>query len=229
MKEPNPFEDPIIAEQWVQSIETPNSRSREKEFYPLLYSWTKSLTPKVIIDLGCGQGICSSKIALFPEDKYIGIEPSDYLLKRAQKNYSESNKIFLKGDSYSIPVESKSVGAVFSVGVWFHVLNLDRAHAEVARVLQSGGEVMIFTANPLERAVWETWFENPRKEGKTTEGKVKVPGSVLDNNIFYFHSTEEIINSLQKFGFKDVSIQEAGFGGGERKEAVWIIIKAVKA
>lgn len=226
MRDPNPFEQSEIANQWIASIEKPQNRSREKEIYPTLAKWVKEIHPATIVEIGAGQGICSQYVE--PVKRYIGIEPSDTLRKRAEELHNASNRQFIKGDSYNTSLVAQTIDAVFSVGVWFHVEDLDSAHAEVARILKSGGELLIFTSNPATKSMWESWFDKPKIDGKRIEGKVYVPGGHMDTNILYIHSLEEITGSLKRNDFEIISTKEIGFGGGERTQPIWIVIRARK-
>lgn len=209
MKDPNLFEDKEIAKQWISSIEITNGRnkSREQEIYPLLNLWSKQLNNSTIVEIGSGQGICSSKLDL-SSNTYIGIEPSQFLIDRANKLYKSDKITFIKGDSYSTTLPSMTADAVFSVGVWFHVENLDKAHEEINRIMKSGGRLLIVTANPNAQKMWESFFENPKVDGKRIEGKISVPNGYMNNNILYLHSKEEITDSLKKNGFSQISIKD---------------------
>ena len=114
--EENPFEDEIVAKEWIEAIEAEENGSRYREIYPMLYSWSKNISSGIILEIGSGQGICSSKIDL-SNKKYIGIEPSLPLVNRAKELFKESNKEFVVGSSYNIPIPDESVDAAFSVGV----------------------------------------------------------------------------------------------------------------
>ena len=151
----------------------------------MLYKWTHGLLPKVIVDLGAGQGICSEKIDI-SKSRYVGIEPSEILINRARELYKEKNKEFIFGTAYKIPLEKESVDAVFSVGVWFHIKDLDKAHKEISRVLKYGGEVMIVTANPDTYFLWESWFDKSKKEGKVLVGDFNLPGKIRIRIFFIF-------------------------------------------
>ncbi len=227
MKEENPFEDKTVAQEWIDSIENQGSRTREMEIYPMLNSWVKEFKPETIIEVGSGQGICSAAFDT-GELEYVGIEPSEYLLHRAQEKYANAQRTFVQGDAYSLPLDAESADAAFSVGVWFHIDDLDRAHAELARVLRKDGRLLIFTADIGARDVWESWFDKPKVDGKRVQGAVFVPGGRLSKNIFYFHSTKEIAESLEKHGFIIEDIKTIGFGGGERTRGIWVAIRAKK-
>ena len=226
MREANTFEDPKVAEEWINAIESEQGHSRDNEIYPMLHEWSRNLSPEVILEIGAGQGICSAKLDL-TNSQYIGLEPSLPLLNRAKELYAESNKKFIEGTSYEIPLPDNSVTAVFSVGVWFHIKDLDRAHTEIARIMESGGELLIINANPDMYHIWEKFFAAPR-QGNMLEGSVQIPGGTLSHNIFYLHTKDEIISSLEKNNFTITSIKKFGFGKEKHAdEGIWVAIRAV--
>lgn len=228
MQDPNPFEDSTVAREWISSIESEKSSSREEEIYPLLCEWSKDISPKTIVDLGCGQGICSSKIDL-SSCHYIGIDPSELLLIRARELYPEINKTFVRGTAYNTGLDNSSVDAVFGIGVWFHLEDLDTAHQEIARITKPHGSLLIITSNPEIHDIWESWFIEYKREGKKIDGSVAVPSGVLSRNIFYLHSEEEIADSLLKNGYSIKSIKKIGFGTNrERDRAAWMVIEAIR-
>lgn len=227
-REENPFEDSEIAKQWISAIETPQNRSREKEYYPLLHDWSSTLNSgSIIVEIGSGQGICSSKVNL-DKKSYVGIEPSLVLVERSKELYPESSKKFLIGNTYDIPLDAGSIDAVFSIGVWFHLADLDLAHKEIARILKPKGKLLIMTANPDTQKTWESFYDNPVVQGKKIEGKVSVPGGVMSKNILYVHSKDEIVESLSGNGFVVDSVKEIGFGNGDRETGLFIAVYAHK-
>jgi len=228
MREYNSFEDNKIAQQWIAAIEKPQDSSREREYYPLLYSWSHEMHNAIIVEIGSGQGICSSKIDLI-KNRYIGVEPSQVLLDRAKALYPEPNKQFLLGNSYELPLPDASVDAALSVGVWFHIEDIDRAHAEIRRVLKPGGKLLILTGNHAAQSQWESFFENPVVIGNKIEGKIYVPGGSMDHNILYLHDNKDLKMSLAKNGFAIDSIREMGFGGKQKRPSgIFICVQATK-
>lgn len=59
------------------------------------------------------------------------------MVDRAKQLYLDKKKEFVIGNVYNLPLEDRSVDAVFSLGVWFHLKDLDKAHKEVGRVLKT--------------------------------------------------------------------------------------------
>lgn len=91
-----------LGSEWIDWVEDSNSTgSREQEIYPLIKNWLAKIKPAVLIDIGCGQGICS--IFAGKKTKYIGIDPSPVLIKRAKEIYSAPNKEFIEGDALRLP------------------------------------------------------------------------------------------------------------------------------
>ena len=54
--EDNPFEDEKIAKEWIHSVENERGMIREKELLPMLRKWVVNIKPKVVVDIGMGQG-----------------------------------------------------------------------------------------------------------------------------------------------------------------------------
>lgn len=61
--EENPFEDEVIAKQWINSVEGEKGMTRDNESYPNLKKWHDNTTRGTVIDIGSGQGVCSEKIS----------------------------------------------------------------------------------------------------------------------------------------------------------------------
>jgi SAM-dependent methyltransferase len=230
MSEENTFENPTMAEEWIQAVESESNSSRAKEIYPFLGNWSRSLAPKILVEIGSGQGICSEHVET--QGKYIGVEPSATLVKRAEALYAAPNRTFVVGNAYEIPLDHDSVDAVFSVGVWFHIENLDKVHEEVSKILKKGGELLIITSNPQTHDLWEASFENPSKQGKKIVGRVALPSGYMSKNIFYLHEEYEVVESLERNGLMVQSIEKLG-QSHKRSElddgkGFWSAIRAIK-
>jgi ubiquinone/menaquinone biosynthesis C-methylase UbiE len=223
--EENPFEYSNIAQEWIDAIENEKGGAREKEVYPMLYNWVNDNHFQKVLEVGAGQGICSPFIMA----EYIGVEPSQTLIDRAKKLYPE--KIFMKGSSYGLPLGDASVDGAFSVGVWFHIENIDDAHRELSRVLKPKGKIMIITSNPETHNDWESLFITGTKVGNKLDGAVKLPTTIMSRNVFYLHTKEDITSSLEKNGFQIEGIKTFGYDAVNVEEkglGFWIAIEAQK-
>lgn len=208
-KEENPFEDEQVAKEWINSIENEKDLYRDKEIYPRLKKWLNQQPAGLVVEIGSGQGICSDKLEDF-SGKYIGVEPSKTLVKRAKNLYKDNQREFVVGDAYHLPIESEKAEASFSVMVWFHLENLDKASSELARILKPGGNFMIVTANPNAEKTWESFYFDHQKEGKKITGKVRVPINPMSKSIIYQHTQDEILNALKSNGLEVLRIDEYG-------------------
>lgn len=145
--------DSQTAEEWIQIIEHPDAQIREKDIYPMLRSWLSQTHAQTVLEVGCGQGVCSSALDL-NHKQYTGIDPSTDLIARAQKLYASKNKKFLIGNAYALPLENSSMDSVFSVAVWHLLSDLKAASLELARVLKPKGHFLLITANSEAHKAW---------------------------------------------------------------------------
>ncbi len=213
-REENTFEDEQNAKQWIESVENEKDSYRDKAIYPLLSKWISENNLNLIVEIGSGQGICSSKINL-RNSEYIGIEPSEFLVKRANELYTKENIKFIIGNAYNLPIQDKSIDGVFSVMVLFHLENLNASSKEIFRILKDKGTFLIITPNPSSYVEWEKFFVDYDKDKKRIAGSVNIPGVIMNKNIIYTHSLEEIKVSFEQNGLKINSVDEFGdFGQG---------------
>ena len=142
----NPFGNPVAALDWATSVEGFGGRLREGDLYPRVRSWGAQAKPKIVLDVGCGQGVGSTLWDAAVE--YIGVDPVPLFVERARDHYGNSGRRFVLGHANRVPVEDESCDATFSIAVW----HLPRAPAqparEVHRVLRRGGHFLLITAKP---------------------------------------------------------------------------------
>lgn len=103
------------------------------------------------VDLACGPATQLAMVAqLNPDTQFIGIDLSDEMLDRAEEHIRElglQNVRLQKADITAVePLASGSADAVFSTVALHHlptVDHLERAFAEVARILKPGGGLYV--------------------------------------------------------------------------------------
>jgi len=107
--------------------------------------WTKyGLSKDSCLEIGCGAGRLTRSIGGDFSTVY-GVDVSEGMIAYARQHVGENVKLFIT-DGVSLPVPDQSVTAVFSVIVFLHFDSYEHAEAyfrEVARVLKSGGTIMI--------------------------------------------------------------------------------------
>jgi len=146
----------------------------------------KLLPPDLVIaDVGCGTGSLTFELARFAR-KVIGIDQSPEMLRRGRK-FAQSKEIsnveFRLGDALKLPLEGRSVDAVFCVMVLHFLPDPGRAIAELCRITRPGGTVVVLDLVRhnqewmreqmahrwlgFERTSIQTWF---RRAGVTEVG-----------------------------------------------------------
>ena len=97
-----------------------------------------------VIDVGCGDGAHSHRLAERFGFSVIGIDPFP-------PNVDEGRVRFLRGAAESLPVENEIADLVWCRGVLVHVVDLDGAYAEFHRVLRDGGYALVYEAFATDR------------------------------------------------------------------------------
>jgi SAM-dependent methyltransferase len=124
-----------------------------------------------LIDVGCGSGRLTRRIAEFPRTKYLGTDVSGKMLAYAQETSQRPDFLFKQVDSTVIP-EADNVAdfvSFFSVGT--HMLNeefLLYLH-EARRVLKAGGKIVfsfLDVQTPHGRQVFTDTFNTVRAGGE---------------------------------------------------------------
>ena len=154
-----------------------------------------------ILEIGCGQGICSDKTDLDGR-KYTGIELSSLLVSRAKELYRHENRRFLVANAYALPFSDGAFDAAFSVAVWHLLADLKKAAEELSRVLKAGGHFLIITADPGAYSAWTGRYTDIKLDGRRFEGAVQLPDKSELREVLYLHTLDEIMKSLQAVGLK---------------------------
>ncbi len=207
--------DEKSAKNWAQAIESQEISKRDEDFYPKINEWLDKSNSKSILDLGCGQGICSKKLNLGNRD-YYGVDPSPYLINRAKELYSGLKKRFVLGNAYSLPFQEKEFDSVFSIAVWHLLEDLDQASSELSRVLNENGSFLIITANSKCQKEWTSAYDHVELDGS------KIIGMDADSVIqdtFYLRSEDGLVKSLARFGL-EVTTKE--------NIRIWTLISGLK-
>lgn len=108
----------------------------------------KKVTKPVIVDLGAGPGLLSKELSKqIPNAEIIGIDPSDKMLKMANKNFKEDAFLSIQGMSEYVPLEKNSIDIVvsrFSLTYWKKPKD---SFLEINRVLKPGGRFVLEALN----------------------------------------------------------------------------------
>lgn len=101
----------------------------------------------VVLEIGCGQGIDTLKIAKIT-DHLTAIDITGNAIERTKQMLSKFNKkgILMRGDAENLEFKDNSFDVVYSYGVLHHTPNTKKAISEVYRVLknEAHGVIMLY-------------------------------------------------------------------------------------
>ena len=116
-----------------------------KDILPLLHG-------KNILDVGCGLGTLSIKIAAMKTDALVhGIDLLESLMEQCRFNArieGVANTKFVAASAYELPFQQGYFDSVTCFFMLHHLDNVPRALQDIKRVLKPGGEV--FAAEPVD-------------------------------------------------------------------------------
>jgi SAM-dependent methyltransferase len=99
-----------------------------------------------VLDVAAGVGYGAGLLATTARRVWaVDLDAASVLY--ARQTYPAGNLLFLQGDATSLPVRSDSADLVIALEVLEHVENQEGLVAELARVVQRGGTVLISTPN----------------------------------------------------------------------------------
>lgn len=113
--------------------------------WPVLHGYIPKEKSITVLDFGCGKGEILGEIAgINPDARCIGIDVSVKAIEDARKKYHKFtfHKI---SDGEKMPIENESIDFVFSSEVIEHIYDTENAVSEIARVLKSGGKLLLTT------------------------------------------------------------------------------------
>ena len=110
---------------------------------------------EAVIDIGCGPGFLSLDIAaaVGSTGRVLGIDISEDILRLAGEKNGCSWVTFRRGDATTIEVPDANFDAVVCVQVLEYIVDVDRALAEMIRVLKPGGRALIIDTD-WDGVVW---------------------------------------------------------------------------
>jgi len=95
-----------------------------------------------VLDLGCGNGLSTSKIK---GRTVIGLDLSAKQMIRAKRKYPE--KFFVSGDARKLPFKSHTFDMIVCINLLHHIGSPDKVLKECHRVLKKGGTLLTVDPN----------------------------------------------------------------------------------
>lgn len=191
MKEKQGFFEQI-ARNWDNEHNTPEEVERTRQFAFEHFHLHKGET---VLDIGCG----TSRLVPFLEEmigdkgNLVELDFSGEMLKIGRKRYDPvfRNILFVQADGHTLPLEDHSIDTIICMAFFPHLSDKAKAMRFFARVLKSGGKLII--AHQMNREELNRFHGN-------VNGPVKK--DLLPDD-------PQMRKLLTKAGFKDVVIEEA--------------------
>lgn len=116
----------------------------EKAFFALKGNYISSKVDyknKIVLDCGCGSGVYTFDISKKAK-MAVGLDISEWALRRAGKRVNTNNIFFLAGDSERLPFRNESFDVVVNTAVFQYYENPVNMVSEMRRVLKPNGLVL---------------------------------------------------------------------------------------
>ncbi len=111
-----------------------------------------------VLDIGTGEGQLARELMGAGVANAIGIDPSDAQIRVAQERAGGPR--YARGAADALPFAPASFDAVVACLVFEHIVNVDAALTEVARVLAPGGTFLFLLNHPLLQTPGSGWIDD---------------------------------------------------------------------
>jgi SAM-dependent methyltransferase len=107
----------------------------------VLFDAVAEMQPRHVLEVGCGPGELSERIAREVDAEVVALDISARMVELARGRGVDARV----GDVQALPFADASFDCAVAAWVLFHVPDLDRGLAELARVLRPGGRLLAVT------------------------------------------------------------------------------------
>jgi SAM-dependent methyltransferase len=128
-----------------RALPTAGMESWRDAITPWLPTRTGRLAP--VLDLGAGTGQFAAAIAGWFGVEVVAVGPSDGM-RQAARAFAHPGVVWVGGRAERLPLRDRTCGLAWVSTVVHHLDDLDRAAAELRRVLRPGGPVLVRQAFP---------------------------------------------------------------------------------
>lgn len=157
---------------------------------------------RTILDVGTGTGLAGHLARTYhPEASITAMDLSLDFLRRAKKRIATGR--LTQGSAVLLPFKDKQFDAVLSFGVLCHLVEPERSLAEIYRVLQEDGSVLL-------------WTRRTDRWGRMLRVTFPLFGG---GATFTLYTREQMFDLFENAGFGQVTVREEAHG---------LLVKAVK-
>lgn len=181
-----------------------------------------------VLDVGCGDGFFTRSV--FPGKMDLGIDADSKEVRRARK--SGNYKKVLTASVLQVPLPNASIRTVISNCVLEHVADIDRAFAEISRVLKPNGRLLMTV--PSEHYNQDSYYQKLFRAAGFNRAAQWYNRSL--NHVFkhyHVYGKKEWSKKLRRHGFKlermDYLMSRRAFGVYDRFLLTAVFGKVLRA
>jgi ubiquinone/menaquinone biosynthesis C-methylase UbiE len=132
----------------------------------LLVEHFGDLDGRRVLDVGCGKGRFARVLGeRYPRSSIVAFDLAEAMLR-----YVPAGVHACAGSMTALPFPAESFDCAYATESLEHAVDIDRAVAEICRVVKPGGRIAIIDKNAdrwgrLQTPRWEKWFDQKQLEG----------------------------------------------------------------
>jgi len=203
------YDDPLFFDNYI------NLRNKENNYndlieQPIIFDLIGSVKNKSVLDIGCGYGAMTIKIAKAGAEKVIGVDVSEKMIKKANaENLHEKIQYKIISAEKINTIEDKFDIVVSCLAIHY-IENFKELFSNIASLIKSGGKFIFSMEHPMYTASKfpQQWINDTNTNFSTAfitdhygEEGIRSIEWLGKKVIKYHHKTETVINSLINSGF----------------------------
>ena len=124
---------------WIADMGETGDAARRDVLDPLVRGWLQKLSPKTVLDVGCGEGrLCRMMAGMGMEA--TGLDPTPALIDHARARDPAGR--YIEAMAEAMPTQDAAYDMVLTCLSLIDIADMDAAIAEMARVLAPGGALL---------------------------------------------------------------------------------------
>jgi len=148
------------AENWIRCVDR-GDRNREFLLDQAMLDLVGEAKGIKALDVGCGEGrFC--RILAKRGAQITGLEPTTHLIETARERDPAGS--YIQGRGEELPFEDDSFDLVIAYLVLVDIPDFRSAIKEMARVVRSGGRILVANVNPFASTRATAWYRNENGE-----------------------------------------------------------------
>ncbi|QGG95457.1 class I SAM-dependent methyltransferase [Actinomarinicola tropica] len=111
-----------------------------------------------VLDIGCGEGQIARLAVRGGARRVVGVDPTWAQVVEAERR--GGGPVYARAGAAALPFADASFDTAVACLVFEHIVDVDDAIAEVARVLRPGGRFLFFLNHPLLQTPGSGWIDD---------------------------------------------------------------------